>query len=147
MRGEVLGPDDRAEILHALGAGRGIEHALDRVLEVGAGDDAAVGKARVAAQMEGEAGGVRRGFPRGREIGYEIDAGVAVAHQRIEDHLLEHPGFDVVADGRIERWDVRDRGKLEDHRAGRKLERRRTGTAPWKCEKQEHRDDTRDRFS
>ncbi len=138
MSDKFLGAGDRPVILDALGAGRGIEHALDRVLEVGAGDTAPVGKARIAAQMEGEDGRVRRGLPGGREVGHEIDTGIAVADQRIEDHLLEHPRLGVVAGGGIEGWDIGDGGQLEDHRAGREREWWSAGAASGECESYEY---------
>ena len=110
MRGEVGGADDRAVILDTLGARGGIEHALDGVLEVGAGDEAAIAEVNVVAQMEGEYGRVGGGLPGGREVGNEVNAGVAVAHQGVEDHLLEHPRIDVVAGSRIEGGHVGNRG-------------------------------------
>ncbi len=114
-----------AKIFHPLRARRRIEHALDFVLEVGGGYRPAVGEAGVAAQVKREDPRVGRLVPPRRDLGHQVDAAVAVTHQRVENHLLEGPRGGVIAGGRVERRHVVLHGEMEHLRAGRKARRRR----------------------
>jgi hypothetical protein len=108
-----------AVVLRALRAEGRAKHALDRIFEVGAGYRTAVAEARVAAQMEGEQARVGRHFPGEREVRHQVDAGVAVAHQRIENHLLELPRRGIVTGHRVERRRVVGRGNPQHRRTRR----------------------------
>src|ERR1019366_8534180 len=99
---------------------RGIDHALYSIFEIGRGHRPAIAETHVVAKMKGEYGSVRRRLPRDRNFRMKFHVGVAIAHQRVEDRLLEGPRGGVVARSRIEARHVVVACEPKHLRAGRK---------------------------
>ena len=87
---------EAVEELGALGVDARLEQALERELDVGGGERPTRAEDDVVAEAEAEMPAVGARRPRLGEPGYDVRS-LIVLDQRVEEHLLEGPGDDVVA--------------------------------------------------
>ena len=97
---------DRAEEAGAGALRGGVQHALDRILDVLGRQLAAVVELHAGAQLEGVGLPVGRDLVALGQVRHELHGAGLVVHQPVEQALDDRPVLPVVADRRVERGDV-----------------------------------------